>query len=666
MGALGAQDVALALCPVPRSDDPAGLLGQLTATAAAPATEAKPPAGKAAATKKPGGSVGPPAPAVCTTLHGSLLFLRVLDLSSAGLTSHGALPVLEAVAHQTLCLSYLGLRDNFLDDAGAGALALAIRLNAARLTTFIGDAAAMAAAITPMAVLQGLVCDLPEERKAAAAATVAILAGAGQSTTHTSALRVVDLRNNPLALSADPDAHPGCTALVEVLKDVPTFLSITGPMPTVEGVLRLRRVALQARPEPAEGGKGLGDDMLMGWGAGHFYDTAAIVSAARTAGSGAVLGDPRVLLAMPGRLGHACVSLTIVKVEAAGARLEAARPAGSAAALQEQVLWRLSSPTVGSHLHKGISNSVVMSGHSGARQLVGLPSAPHDVTLAALPSHLGVRCFEATLRPGVGGHFGDAPAVIRGVPTWALKAPTVFLEWRATYTAPASIAPVAASLALVWHVVVVPSGGGGRPATHVYTARFGSGSRDRVHARNRTLATLTSLAATEGEQEMLTNPGNAAAHLTAAAAEQKGSAAGRGGASPFEWQEAAGLETPRPLGQHNDIHAGLTLPPAILANAVTASGAELVAWPVAWHCAVLPPSILAVGGGCRVHVYAEVVQTTARASVVTGGSLPPGAGEPTLYAVHVLEAEAVALDSSHASATGDSGARVEVPLSFTF
>lgn len=707
MGALGAQDIGVAMGHVPTGkEDPLGRLGVVMgpgAIATAPPPPPAPPDSAAPAAvgrgraSTPGRSTTPapaPAPVVAKppakaavpvgpkSIHGSLQYIRVLNLSSCRLTTLGVMPVLESLARDSLCLSHLILRDNFLDDAAALALSTATRLNHARIAAFTADAAEVLAAYSPIGQLSGKQPDMPVERLEECKRTLAVLHGAGLHPVHASMLRVIDVRNNPLYVSQNDQYHPGCAALSQCLEDLPALVTLTGPGPSLEGLLHLRAKTIGSKPAPEDGGKGLGDDTLAGWGEEYFLDLSSISHAAKEARSGCLTTGPQHVLGMPGRYAQDAATATLAKVRRmvdglekiraqAGGKKEESGPGSSllgridpsapprAPAGKEEVglLWSLPTPRTAQVTHRGITSSGALVSRSGALQLAALQSSgPQDASLAAHPSHLGSRILSLSIPAGLAGHAGDVPAVVQGVPTWALRMPRLMVEWRACYTAPASAVHVAQVVSLVWHVVVTRPGG--RPVEHVYSGRFGEGSRDRMHARQRMLTKLDNIAkraAGEGGQEegllpVGEYPGVAASLLSSAAMDggstlaQVGRSMAGGHLAALEWQDASGLDTPRPLGQHNDVNAGVALPPALVINAVMASGAQIAAWPVAWHSALLPAHLLTVAAGATVEVYAEVVQTTVRnaAGMIANH---PACALPTPYAVHLLEGELVALET---------------------
>lgn len=661
IGALGCLDLAVALGPVPGLEgsgrlDPSARLGSIYpygTNSGSGEIAAAVAASKSAGSAGKGGASGMPAPLPAPaytpgqSVHGCLQYLRLLNLSSCGLTSHGIIPVLEAVAVHCSFMSHLILKDNYIDDAGAAALSTALRMNSERVTTLQHDAQAHAVITSPMYQLTGQVPPgtdaIPRLSPGSRVAHhLAVAYGGGLSAAHFTPIRVLDLRNNPLSLAGDPSSHPGCVALLDTMRELDHVITISGPEPSVESTLTHKAAAAafsNAASNPLN--QPLSDSMLAGNGASYPLDLTAISATAKACMRGGTGGrgsttDPGALLSMPAALTHAAAQITLEKCSRLASQLQRSSPFGGASGRIVPApdtdtrfgtaLWRLRAPVAAQALQHPVTAAPMVLAHNASRLLgstaVHGVQLPHDANDAAHPSTLGSAVLEALIPAGVAGHDEDAPSVVRGAATWLLHSPRVYIEWRAAYTASAAVAALSHAHALAWHVFIC--GPGGRPMQHVASSVFTEGSRDRLHARQRALGRLG--IGSEADAEHMEQ-------------HRSDSARQRPALSRFDWQEAAGLDVPRALGQHNDVSpASLGLPHSLAINAIESAGAAVVAWPVSWHCAVLPSHAITSVTDARVRIYAEVQQTSVKgvASMVGSG---PGGLQP--YGVHVLEAEIV-------------------------
>jgi hypothetical protein len=686
IGALGATDLSVALGPIPTPGafESMARLGSIypygTNSGMAEAQAAK-PGGK-------GGAAVPVVPAPPYTpgqsVHGCLQYLRVLNLSSCGLTSHGVIPVLEAVASHTNFLSHLILRDNYLDDAAAAALAAALRINSDRVATVQADAAAHAILNHPMFLLTGQVPaslgggPVPSLSPGSRIAHhLGVAAAGGLTASHFTPLRVVDVRNNPLALAGDPGAHPGCRALVDALHDLPHVLSIVGPEPSVESALHFKSAS--ASWSSASPSLPFPDDILVGRGAKYPFDLAATAASARAAARGGAVGASAIL-SMPAGLATRACDQTLRKCKALQARLAAAQDDGpgvgsgathvgpgalgmkGVASGGEDgfgfVIWRLGSPRAAQTLLHHMSANMQILNHNASRVLDSLPDAgmAQEAAAGAALGVLGGEVLDVGVPTGLIGHDEDTPVVRLGAAGWLLHSPRVLLEWRASYTGPASVVPLATAQTLVFHVFVC--GPGGRPMTHIQSSKYTDGSRDRLHARHRTLARLGLEPRLDDDMLAGTDGKRSDENEDPVVDVRKRS----------DWQEAAGLDVPRPLGQHNDLSAALALPPSLTAQAVAAARADLVAWPVAWHSALLPSHVVTSVTDARVVVFAEAQQSNVR-GVATPLTAVGGSAGPFSFGVHVLEAELVVVEDADELGgllPPNSAANVHSDVAFTF
>jgi hypothetical protein len=704
IGALGALDVAVALGPVPQPGefDPSARLGGIYPygtnsgmgeAAAAMAAAAAAASGKAGAGGKGGGAAAAaavlPAPAYApgTSVHGCLQYLRVLSLSGCGLTSHGVIPVLESVAAHCSFLSHLILRDNYIDDAGAAALAAALRINAERVGTLQADARAHAVLTHPMFLLTGRVPDgvdtglrnnaIPSLSPGSRVVHhLGVAAAAGLSAAHFTPVRVVDVRNNPLAIAGDPAAHPGCTALVDALANLPTLVSLVGPEPSVSSAVQYRATAAKPATGPDHP---LPDHVLVGKGDAFPVDLAAISAAARAAMRGGATG-PSSLLSMPAGLANRATQLTLRKCVRLAAEVAAAAPLGASAeagadpseTAHGSVVWRLHSPVATQAVLGPLTGNPHTLNHTGSRVLSSLlagPGAspagtgdePHEASAGAPPASLGGRLLCVGVPTGLIGHDEDTPVVRAGSAGWLLHSPRVFLEWRSSYTGSAAMVALASAQQLVFHVLV--GGPGGRPLQHVASSAFAQGSRDRLHARQRLLARLGLGPPAPGD-EAGTGDG-----LRQEGKDDGGGAGGphaAGGLRGAGWSDSAGLDVPHALGAHNARAAAAALPPALAVQAVASAGAHVVAWPLAWHSALLPSHIVSSVADARAFVFAEVQQTSVRGVAAQAGT--PASG-PQSYGVYVLEAELVVVEEDDVAGAGmppTSARAIQSDVAFTF
>lgn len=576
VGALVAMDIAVAMGPVPAPSSAEARLGLVVAPTASAAT--------------PAAAAAPGVPPSLPGVHGSLQFLRSLDLSSCGLTSHGVIPVLEAVATQSVYLSHLILRDNYIDDVGAQALATALQMNAVRVEALQHECARLAA-ITPSP--SGFLAEeapAPSPLEAEARRVTAAAAAAGLSPQCFTPVRVVDVRGNPLSLSADMRTHPGCQALVAALADLPGLLTLCGPPASVAShVVFADFVKSFSTANNPEAGAVAAPFLTR-------QDVEATLAVARAAGSG------RVVLQMPALLALQAADITINKcMEVLGG----VDPATSQAGVQE--LWRLRDPVALQLQPTAVSASPLALPDSAAITSSSRLAAPVE-SLSAL----GAPLLSAVLP-------SHSPADAQPVASdraahWMLRDDQLLLEFRANVACDAAAARYAPVQSLVFHVVVVSDIG--KPLHHVVSLR-GDGSRDRLHARQRTLAALAEVATPDDRLD----------------------------GSNMHWQHATALDVPRELGQHNAVSSALALPPSMTVAAAEVDGAQLMAWPLVWHCAPLPRHLLQVAGA-RVLVFAEMVQS---GLVKQGHAAPPAASGQLRYVVTVTDA-ALCSDAAPAAA----------------
>jgi len=653
IGALGTLDVSVALGPIPapESFDPAARLGSITPYATTTSTDAAAAAKGTAAPKGTPGIVVPPAPPYVAghSVHGCLQYLRVLNLSSCGLTSHGLIPLLESIALHCNYLSHLILRDNYIDDAGAAALAAAVRMNNERVHTLQSDAMAHAVLNHPLYLLSGKNpsggpvphLSSPDSK---IAHHLAVANAAGLSAFHFTPLRVIDVRNNPLAISGDPSSHPGCVALVEALETIPDILSLVGPEPSIESTMYYKSIT----QHPSLNNEPLTDDLLVGLGAQYPFDLAAIISSARAARRGGAVG-PSTLLSLPAGLTQRATSCIIKKCNDIEYQLQQQKiqkqnalglPDTPTVVHSEEgygtVIWRLHTPVAKQTILPGMSANPQILNHNGNKILEKLPDnqLPQEYIASASPHSLGSLLLQMGVPTGLIGHDEDSPIVRKGTAEWLLHTPKVVLEWRSSYTAPANIVPFAMNQGLVYHIFV--SGPGGRPLQHITSINFTDGSRDRLHARTRYLEKIGIIP--EPDANLLPSSTSIPSHENDLLNKRK----------ITHWQESTGLDIPRPLGSHNDFQtAALALPSALTNQAITSLGTNLVAWPVIWHSVILPNHIITSVTDARLHIYAEVQQTSLRnmGSLLTHSETAAIANNTMSYGVHVLEAELVIMEN---------------------
>lgn len=684
IGALGSLDLSIALGPIPtpESHDPAARLGSITPYSTSSVTVDAATKGTKTA---PGTVAVPPPPPYVPghSVHGCLQYIRILNLSSCGLTSHGIIPLLESIALHCNYLSHLILRDNYIDDAGTAALAAAVRMNHDRVHTLQSDAIAYAVLNHPMFLLTGKNPNGGPVPVLSPGSQIVqhlgVAAGAGLSAQHFTPLRIIDIRNNPLAISGDPSVHPGCVALVEALDSLPSLLSIVGPEPSIESVIYYKSISSSTHSTTNEP---LSDDVLIGLGAQYPFDLAAIQASARAARRGGAVG-PSTLLSLPAGLTQSSTSKIIKKCTDLEYQLhQHKRNQQSVLGLSDSpsiihseegygtVIWRLHTPSSSQVILPCMSANPQILNHNSGKILDHLPdnNQPQEINASTNASVLGSIVLQMGIPTGLIGHDEDSPIVRNGTAEWLLHTPQVVLEWRSSYVAPANIVPFTSNQALVYHIFV--SGPGGRPLQHIHSVTFTEGSRDRLHARTRYLEKIGQLPVPDS------NLVSSSSHSTTDPTQEIKNAR-----KLASWQESTGLDIPRPLGKHNDYQvAAYALPTSLANQAMHTTGTDLVAWPVVWHSIILPNSIVTSVTDARIHIYAEVQQTGIRqmASMLTNSHTAAIANSTFSYGVHVFEAELVIVENNNNNKSTTDGLstavaglsksleRVQPEIAFTF
>lgn len=680
VGAFGAQDVSVAMSPAPPSGSPLFALGVVTGAAAsfgatAPAAPAPVSSGSktpgrpasrgrstAVAAQEPTAKISP-AVSATSTFHAALAGLRYLNLSGCGLSSLGALPILEAVALHARFLTHLILRNNNLDDAGAGALATALRINAARIAQARAEQAAVAASAgsTPLqAVL------------------------AGMAPTHWMPVSVVDVRNNPLSRPAGTYANPGCDQLVAAIADLPHVITVTGPEPSTESVVALSEQLAAAATQAAEfavaTGSGTNVSMLhrpapspvqlVGIGARYMVNLADVRAHAeaalygRAGPPGSHPHNPLLLQAPPAvadQLARACLR-RVDEAEAALAERAALRPALGAGPLR--VAWRsAATSSLKIRQRPAAAGSPTLFASFGRQ--------PDDLDAThVLPAHLVSQQFVlAASLPEVliaDGIHGPSSRFSRGGVASPLPpfTPSLYFEWRATYavdgeagsvgvgggdTAASSSRGAAdalfANVSVVWHVAVL--GPGGRPLRHVASAAFIEGSRDRAHAR---------LRADERVRDAAAWGRSNAWGGTRAATETRRS----DGGSDEVWNSAMALHVPHYVGMPDESAAprrafGVS---GAAADAGKSPAAGVLVFPLAWHAVSLPYDSVAAYAGHRLGLWAELI--------APAGSVAAAAASGVEAVVSVMEAEVVTdAPVRHAAGIDSASSEPRTPHGYT-
>ena len=624
-----------------------------------------------------------------SSVHGCLQYIRVLNLSSCGLSTHGVIPILETIALHSNYLTHLILRDNFIDDVGALALSTALRMNHSRVSTLQNDAMSFSILHDPYFKLTG---DFPSKSnhntppslsdKSQVEHHLSVANGANLNGRHFSPIRIVDLTNNPLSLSAEVGSHPGCIALIECLESIDTLLTLCGPAPSVESQ-HLFNVAAKLPPQwpgtltsphdietthivdSLPPNAPIPDEIIAGEGEAYPIDLSSIVFAAHAtlvggggssaSSAGTTSSANRGVLAMPSRLSHGAAQVTISKIARLTAAISSAKKArrdsrkevssssassvvsGISTSLDSVSLnSSLSSPLVLSRLRLPISTTLWLQPLSlsplsfslnNARNLSALSLKEIDYGANGCATLLGSPVVTLGLSSGISAHsIADVPVSITSSSgtkaSWALKPPSAVIEWRAGLVSSIESARNAGVFSLLFHVFVC--GANNSSMQYIHSTSLGEGSRDRSHARMRMIARVKSA----NSEDVTTTT------AVAVAAEN----------STMDWAEGAGLEVPRSLGTHNaqsDINA---LPATVTVQAAENSGSDLVAWPVSWHCAELPSYLLSSVGDKTIKIFAELVQTSVRGlknDAIADSSRP--------LSLHVLEAEVVMTSSNEAS-----------------
>ena len=509
---------------------------------------------------------------------GALVFLRILDLSRCRLSTHGVIPVLEAVANHAQCLAVLLLRGNALDDAGAGALAGAIVANAQRTrdTEDSGSVAGRPAAVP-----------------------------------FVSSLRVVDIRDNPLGVASDPTFHPGCAALVRALADTPSLLTLTGPAPSLESLAALHSPPGPPSPAGISPVVALPDAAIVGAGSTHVVDLLPMLDTARAlcAGwrAGSSLPDTRVRggsLDLPPLYAEDVLTLTCARVTAL---LRAAAGVNPAALLGTGVLPPAADPSVAVAWSLcGPLSVAVLSGPrltplltAHPRQALareeaasGAGEAASAVDASRAPLWLEWQAAVVVQRPG-GGASGGMP-------------PSFDLSWAIDVCSPDGSACEALPL--------IASAGGQTGGISVpLLLPYSQGSRDRTHARELGVARSAALAAS--------TLGAGGAHSLAPPADATW-AVRRGG----DWRQAVGVDHPSTTAVVDVADSG--------SGGIIAAGHApvLLTWPTAWFSVCLPPQAEAWGPGTSLRLSFRLCPRLI-------GSATSAAAAAV---VHVLDAEIVA------------------------
>lgn len=698
-GALSALDVSVALGPAPvrggALDDKlmayVKKLGGLTpnaeqtsaaAVSAAVAAQA-PAAATTAASSKAKSSLH--SLTLGSSVHGCLQYIRILNLSSCGLSTHGVIPILESIALHSNYLTHLILRDNFIDDVGALALSTALRMNHSRITTLQQDAMAFSILSDPYYKLTG---DYPGRSRNSPPPSLsdkshvehhlAVANAAKLNGRHFSPVRIVDITNNPLSLSAEAGSHPGCAALVECLETIESLLTICGPVPSVESQ-HLFNVAAKLPPQwpgtltsaldleathivdSLAPNAPLPDEVIAGEGEAYPLDLSSIAYAAHAtlvggggssaASAGTVASASQGVLAMPPRLSHGAAQVTISKISRLNAAISEAKKArqndapsssassvmsalsssseGSSKSTPSLVLSRLRLPVSTTVWLQPLSLSPLSFSLNNTRSLSALSLQEVDCGSNGCATLLGPPVVTLGLSSGISAHsIADVPVSITSSngtkASWALKPPSAIVEWRAGLVSSIESARNAGLYSLVFHVFVC--GANNTSMQYLHSTTLGEGSRDRSHARMRMVARTKS---SDTEKHSL----DAIDKVTAA------------DNSSVDWAEGAGLEVPRALGSHNaqsDVNA---LPATVTVQAAESSGSDLVAWPVSWHCAELPSYLLSSVGEKTIKIFAELVQTSVRGlknDNIADSSRP--------LSLHILEAEVVMTSKTEAGA----------------
>lgn len=585
-------DLALALSPLPTLEDPASKIGLLSAAY---------PNGLEQGAIVPG-IVDPNMycrPGLMIGVHSSLRFLRVLNLSSCGITSHGLLPVLEAVAHHTLFLSQLILCDNAIDDQGAVAIAQALRVNHQRINDMLDTV------------------DNDSE-------FVKECSNVNISPLFSSMVRVVDLRNNPLLLSVSNSEHPGCQALLHCIQNLPALLTLTGPAPSVTGLLQL-----QSKTPMNE----------MGFNPSYLFDLSAMANTAREIMSGFTPDFKPSGLHMPGRLAHAIAAATLEKLrilsgtkdeeiqepsrsQGSDTPEELDSPKAGSDSNTPMLLWHLSRPISVQIITKPLVSSPLALGQSGAHILsaavtrylleaqlmmeenknenVTPQSLPQELAYTHSPSIFGRKVLTVPLLSG--SLLSTLPRRDPKLP-WQVQRPRIVLEWKSSILNYANQAFHFHLQTIVWHFIMY--GPGGRPCIPIASLRHSEGSRDRLHARSLPVDA---------------NPFQTMSKATSVP-------------DSTNWKSNAGLDFPRPLGKHEELFAGIhQLTPNLISRTMIAAKADVSALPSTWHSLEIPSQFHNLSGHWTLALHVEVVQPTTQG--VTSSTAQPGA-----LSVHVIEAE---------------------------
>ena len=697
-GALSALDLSVALGPAPvrggALDDKlmsyvkklGGLTpnAEQTSAAAVTAAVAAQAPGAAAATATSSKSKSSLQNVVLgSSVHGCLQFIRILNLSSCGLSTHGVIPILETIALHSNYLTHLILRDNYIDDVGALALSTALRLNQSRITTLQKDAMAFSTLNDPYFKLTG---DYPGKSSKSPPPSLSdnsqvehhlsVANAAKLNGRHFSPVRIVDITNNPLSLSAEAGSHPGCAALVDCLESIESLLTLCGPAPSVESQ-HLYNVAAKLPPQwpgtltSAQDIEAvhivdslplntpLPDEILAGEGEAYPLDLSSIAYSAHAtlvggggssaASSGTVSSASRGLLGMPSRLSHGAAQVTISKITRLNAAINEARktrrsdaPSSSASSIAIASSTSSSSttspPLVLSRLRLPVSTTVWLQPLSlsplsfslnNTRCLSALSLQEADCGSNGCATLLGPPVATLGLSSGISAHsIADVPVSITSSSgakaAWALKTPSAMIEWRAGLVSSIESARNAGLYSLVFHVFVC--GANNTSMQYIHSTTLGEGSRDRSHARMRMVARTKAI---DSDNHTL----DGIDKVTTMAADD----------ASIDWAEGAGLELPRALGTHNaqsDVNA---LPATVTVQAAESSGSDLVAWPVSWHCAEIPSYMLSSVGEKTIKIFAELVQTSVRGlknDSIADSSKP--------LSLHILEAEVVMTSSAEA------------------